>query len=58
MGFTSTMFQFKVLLGISELDSALKILEERNILKELMVPTRGRDAANFISNPILKPTFG
>lgn len=47
----------RALKGISELDNALKALEERNILKELMVPTAGRDAANYISNPILKPTY-
>lgn len=48
----------RALKGISELDNALKTLEDRNILKELMVPSNGRDAANYISNPILKPTFG
>lgn len=40
------------------LDKALKELEKRNILKELLVPTAGRSASNYISNPILKPTFG
>jgi len=44
-------------LDAGRLDNALKTLEERNILRELMVPTKGRDAANYISNPILKPTF-
>jgi len=44
---------FKSMPGV---DDALKALEERNILRELMVPTKGRDAANFISNPMLTLT--
>jgi len=42
--------------SMSDIDDALKALEERNILRELMVPTKGRDAANYISNPMLKFT--
>lgn len=40
------------------LDNALKELQERNVLKELMIPTGGRDAANYVSNPSLKPIVG
>jgi len=43
---------FKTMTGI---DNALKALEERNVLKQLMIPTGGRDAANYVSNPSLKP---
>ena len=42
--------------SMTDIDDALKALEERNILRELMVPTKGRDAANYISNPMLKFT--
>ena len=48
----------RALKGISDMDNALKNLEERNILKEILVPTAGRSAANYISNPSLKPTVG
>jgi putative DNA primase/helicase len=40
--------------SMSNVDGALKALEERNILKELLVPTDGRSAVNFISNPVLR----
>ena len=39
--------------SMSNLDDALKTLEDRNILKALLVPTDGRSAVNFISNPML-----
>ena len=45
---------FKTMTGI---DDALKALEERNVLRELMVPTKGRDAANYISNPMLTVSY-
>ncbi len=44
--------------SISDIDTVLKALEERNILRELMVPTEGRSAANYISNPMLKLKCG
>ena len=40
------------------LDCALKDLEERNIVKELLIPTKGKSATNYISNPSLLPTVG
>ena len=36
-----------------QLEKALNDLEERNILKEVLVPTTGKAATNFISNPCL-----
>ena len=45
-------------LNKEKLDKALSDLEERNIIKELMVPTKGKDAANYISNPSLMLTVG
>lgn len=40
--------------GKERLEKALQDLENRNILKELIVPTSGKSATNYISNPLLK----
>jgi len=40
------------------LDNAFTELEDRNIVKELLIPTGGRSATHYISNPLLKPAVG
>lgn len=49
---------FKGVIDKDRLDNAFTELEERNIVKELLIPTLGRSSKHYISNPVLRTAVG